>query len=47
MEEGVLPPLKNKRLTDSYRSGKEFINYEALCRDEDVMVGVGYYTVWN
>ncbi|XP_067938123.1 prolyl 4-hydroxylase subunit alpha-1-like isoform X1 [Watersipora subatra] len=35
-DDGVLPPLKNKRTADSYRSGAEFKTYEALCRGEDV-----------
>jgi len=34
---GYLPPLRNKRITDEYRSGQEFQDYEALCRGEDVM----------
>ena len=32
--------LKNERTTDEYRKSKEFGNYEAMCRGEDVFVSV-------
>lgn len=37
-ETDVLPPLKNMRQLDWYRSSEEFKNYEALCRGEDLVV---------
>ena len=40
----MLPPLRNKRVTDAYRSGQEFMNYEALCRGEDILVSSFLFT---
>ena len=39
-----LPPaqFKNERQLDDYHKGEEFARYEALCRDEDVVVSDVY-----
>ena len=39
-------PFSNKRPLDEYRTSKEFSDYEALCRGEELMVSSGFIDIF-